>query len=185
MNKYELALVVSAKLEENDRAAVVDRAKELITRFGGQTGEVEEWGRRRLAYEIQKQTEAYYYFIQFEAEGTTPNEVEQRMRIMENVLRYLIVSKDENDTFKVTPEPEAVVEEVAEEAAAAEAAVEEVAEEAAAAEAAVEEVAEEAAAAEAVVEEVAEEAAEAEAAVEEVAEEAAAAEEAVEETTEE
>jgi len=180
MNKYELALVVSAKLEEDERATVVDRAKELITRFGGQTGEVEEWGRRRLAYEIEKQTEGYYYFIQFEAESTTPNEVEQRMRIMENVLRYLIVSKDENDTFKVTPEPEA--EPVAEEAEVAADVAEAEAEVAADVAEAEAEVAADVAEAEA---DVAADVAEAEAPAEEVAEAAEEAAEATEETTEE
>ena len=49
MNKYELALVVSAKLEDEERAAVVEKAKGYITRYGGVIGEVEEWGKKRLA----------------------------------------------------------------------------------------------------------------------------------------
>ena len=119
MNKYELALVVTAKIDDETRAGVVERAKDYITRHGGVVGEVEEWGKRKLAYEIQKQTEAYYYFVQFEAPSEVPAELEGRMRIMDNVLRYLIVRKDENDTFKVTPDKtEAAPEEVeAEEAA--------------------------------------------------------------------
>ena len=122
MNKYELAVVISAKIDDEARADVLERAKTLITRFGGQVGEIEEWGKRKLAYEIQKQTEAYYYFINFEAETHTPAEIEGRMRIMDNVLRYLVVRKDENDTFVVTPEkaPAAAEEAVAEEAPAAE-----------------------------------------------------------------
>ena len=52
MNKYELALVVNAKLEEEERAAVVEKAKGYVTRYGGTVGEVEEWGKKRLAYEI-------------------------------------------------------------------------------------------------------------------------------------
>ena len=58
MNKYELALVVSAKLDDETRAGVVDRAKEYITRFGGSLGETEEWGKRRLAYEIDDELDA-------------------------------------------------------------------------------------------------------------------------------
>ena len=49
MNKYELALVVNAKLEEEERAAVVEKAKGYVTRYGGTVGEVEEWGKKRLA----------------------------------------------------------------------------------------------------------------------------------------
>ncbi len=94
MNKYELAFVVSAKLEDEERTAVVEKAKEYISRFGGNVTEVEEWGKKRLAYEIQHQREGFYYFIQFEADVTCPAELERRVRIMDNVLRYLVVRKD-------------------------------------------------------------------------------------------
>ena len=95
MNKYELAVVVSAKVENDDeRAAFVEKLKELITKFGGQVTNVDDWGKKKLAYEIQKMNEAYYYFIQFEAEGTAIAEIESRMRIMDNVIRYLCVKPD-------------------------------------------------------------------------------------------
>ena len=111
MNKYELALVVSAKLDSETIAATVQRAKDYIERFGGMIGEVEEWGKRKLAYEIQKQTEAYYFFINFEAEAQVPAQLESVLRIMDNVLRYLVLAKDENDTFKVAPEKAPAAEE--------------------------------------------------------------------------
>ena len=56
--------------------------------------DVDDWGKRRLAYEIQKMREGFYYFIHFEADGTCPAEVERRVRIMENVIRYLCVRQD-------------------------------------------------------------------------------------------
>jgi len=95
MNKYELAVVVTAKIEDDARAAVVEQCKALIERFGGQITNVDDWGKKRLAYEIQKMKEAYYYFIQFDAEATAPAEIESRMRIMDNVIRYLVVRCDE------------------------------------------------------------------------------------------
>ena len=96
MNKYELALIVSAKIEDDARTAVVEKAKEYITRAGGTVTEVEDWGKKRLAYEIQKMKEAFYYFIQFESEDSNcPNEVEAHIRIMEPVIRYLCVKQDE------------------------------------------------------------------------------------------
>lgn len=94
MNKYELALVVSAKIEDDARTATVEKAKEYITRAGGTVTEVEETGKKKLAYEIQKMSEGYYYFIQFEAAATTPAAVEQDVRIMDNVLRFLVVKKE-------------------------------------------------------------------------------------------
>ena len=82
MNKYELAVVVSAKLEDEARADVIEKVKALVTRFGGNVTDVDEWGKRRFAYEIQKMKEGYYYFVHFEADATVPGEVEQRIRIM-------------------------------------------------------------------------------------------------------
>ena len=57
MNKYELAVVVSAKLEDEARADVIEKVKALVTRFGGNVTDVDEWGKRRFAYEIQKMKE--------------------------------------------------------------------------------------------------------------------------------
>ena len=94
MNKYELAVVVSAKVEDDVRAGVIEKVKELIARFGGNVTDVDEWGKKRLAYEIQKMTEGYYYFIHFESDSTVPAELESRMRIMENVIRFLCVKQE-------------------------------------------------------------------------------------------
>lgn len=94
MNKYELAIVVNAKAEDEVRTATVEKVKEYITRFGGTITNVDEWGKKRLAYEIQKMKEGYYFFIQFESNSDCPNEVESNIRIMEPVIRYLCVRQD-------------------------------------------------------------------------------------------
>lgn len=95
MNKYELTVVVNAKIEDDVRAQVVDKCKALIERFGGAITAVDEWGKKRLAYEIDHMKEGFYYFVKFEAPGTAPAEIESRIRIMENVVRYLCVRQDE------------------------------------------------------------------------------------------
>ena len=94
MSKYELALVVNAKIEDEAREAVVEKAKGYVARYGGTVTEVEEWGKKRLAYEVQKMREGFYYFIQFEADASCPAEVERHVRIMDNVMRYLVVKKE-------------------------------------------------------------------------------------------
>ena len=94
MSKYELAVVLNAKIEDDARVAVLEKVKNYITRFGGTVTDVDEWGKKRLAYEIQKMKEGYFYFIHFEAETTAPIEIENRIRIMENVLRYLCVKAE-------------------------------------------------------------------------------------------
>ncbi len=95
MNKYELAVVVSAKIEDEERAQIIEKCKALVERFGGTITEVDEWGKKRLAYEVQKMKEGFYYFIRFDAESTVPAEIESRVRIMDNVIRYLVVRQDE------------------------------------------------------------------------------------------
>lgn len=95
MNKYELAVVVSAKVEDEVRVATIEQVKEYITRFGGTITNVDEWGKKKLAYEIQKMKEGFYYFIKFESDANCPGEIEKNIRIMENVIRYLVVREEE------------------------------------------------------------------------------------------
>ncbi len=95
MSKYELAVVLNAKIEDEERAKVLEKLKGYVTRFGGTISDVEESGKKKLAYDIQKMSEGYFYFIHFEAETSAPAEIENRVRIMDNVLRFLIVNQDE------------------------------------------------------------------------------------------
>lgn len=94
MSKYELTVVVNARIEDDERAAVVDKCKALVERFGGTITNIDEWGKKKLSYEIQKMKEGFYYFIKFDAETTAPAEIESRIRIMDNVIRYLIVKQE-------------------------------------------------------------------------------------------
>lgn len=95
MNKYELALVINGRLSDEERDSALETVKGIVERFNGKIGEVEDWGKKRLAYEIQKMHEGFYYFIHFEAESSAPVEIESRVRILEPVLRYLIVKEGE------------------------------------------------------------------------------------------
>lgn len=96
MNKYELTVVVSAKLEDEGRAAEVDKVKALIEKFGGTITNVDEAGKKKLAYEIEKMTEAYYYFIAFDTDNTDcPSKVEKQLRITENVIRFMTIAVEE------------------------------------------------------------------------------------------
>ncbi len=93
-NKYELALVLNGKLEDEAKNAALEKVQSYITRFGGTVTNVDDWGKKRFAYEIQKMKEGFYYFIQFETEDSNcPNELENHIRIMESVVRYLVVKQ--------------------------------------------------------------------------------------------
>ena len=95
MKKYELTVILKPHFEEEPAKAEFEKIQALITRFGGTVEKVDIWGKRRLAYEIQKIREGIYCFITFQAEPETPAEIESRLRIAEEVLRYLIVCIDE------------------------------------------------------------------------------------------
>lgn len=94
MNKYELAVVLNAKVEDEVRTATLEKVQNLVERFGGKITNVDDQGKKRLAYEIQKMKEGFYYFIQFDSDSQCPNEIESRIRIMDNVLRYLCIRQD-------------------------------------------------------------------------------------------
>ena len=94
MNKYELSVFVNAKIEDDVWVATVEKVKEYVARYGGTVTNVDEWVKKRLAYEIQKMIEWFYYFIQCEADATAPAEIERHVRIMENVIRYLCVRQE-------------------------------------------------------------------------------------------
>lgn len=95
MNKYEFAVIMNPELDEDSLKSEFEKVTGVISRFGGEIEKVDEWGKRRLAYEINKINEGYYYFITLSAGAEVPLEIESRVRIMENVLRYLIVRVDE------------------------------------------------------------------------------------------
>ena len=95
MNKYELALVVSANVEDEVRTATIEKVNELITRFGCTITDPGTSEKKKLAYDIQHMSEGFYSFIKFEAEAAAPAEIESRIRIMDNVLRFLIVKDGE------------------------------------------------------------------------------------------
>lgn len=95
MNKYELTLVLNGKLEDDAKAAALEKAEGYITRFGGTVTNVDDWGKKKFAYDIRKMKEGFYYFIKFETEDPNcPNELEASLRIFEPAVRYLIVSDE-------------------------------------------------------------------------------------------
>ena len=94
MNKYELALVISTKIDDDAKEAVLEKVKSRIERYGGSITNVDDQGRKRMAYEIQDMKEGFYYFIQFEAPAEMPAKLEAKLRIQDHVIRYLIVKPD-------------------------------------------------------------------------------------------
>lgn len=95
MNKYELAVIFMPNLDDEAKASQLEKVQKYITRFGGTIEKVDEWGKRKLAYEINKTNEGFYYFIYFTADANAPSEIESRIRIMDSVLRYMIIKEED------------------------------------------------------------------------------------------
>lgn len=93
MNTYEMVLILKAGLEEEVREQVLNRLKEAIAEEGS-VESVEDWGERKLAYEINYNKDGYYYLIHYQAAPSVVAEVERRARILDQVLRYLTVKKE-------------------------------------------------------------------------------------------
>ena len=167
MPMYETMLITSATLDEETTGAVVGKFKSLIE-ANGTIDAVEEWGKRRLAYPINKEEDGVYTLIHFTSEADFPAELDRVYKITDGVLRTLIIVKDEvmeatriANAEKAVAAKEAAAKAAADRAAAAEAKAKEEEEAKAAAEAKAEEpVAEAAPAVEASVEEAPEAAAE-------------------------
>lgn len=156
---YETVMVFSMKQGEDGIQALIEKFKTLIEKHATLQN-VDEWGKRKLAYLINKESEGYYVLMNFESEAEFPAELDRIYKITDGVIRSLIIRKPEGAEIPVQKEAEPAAEEAApvEEAPAEEAPAEETpAEEAPAEEAAAEEAAaEEAPAEEAAAEEAAE-----------------------------
>ncbi len=95
---YELALVVDPRLSEEDAVGVVDQYKQMVLTAGAGITKEESWGKRKLAYPINKLTEGYYTFLYLVADDVDlpVREIEFRMRQNESVLRYMTIRTDED-----------------------------------------------------------------------------------------
>ena len=107
MQKYEMTVVFKSTLEEDAFKAEHDQIISMLERFEGKIEKIDDWGKRRLAYEIQKTNEGIYRFITFTAPAGAVAEIESRMRIRENLLRYLIIKNEQEPETKPEVKTEA------------------------------------------------------------------------------
>lgn len=108
MRNYELALVLRSQLSEEEIQGVVEKVKEIVVSRGGEAGEVDFWGRRKLAYLIEKETEGYYLFISLLLPPEEVREVSRQVRLLPSVLRHILVrekeTKEESVPSKAEPQ---------------------------------------------------------------------------------
>jgi small subunit ribosomal protein S6 len=94
MRQYEVAYIVHPELDETAFKDINDRISSLITDSGGKIDKVDMWGKKKLAYEIRKQTEGQYVFLHATLPPTFCAELERSLGLLEPVLRFMIISAE-------------------------------------------------------------------------------------------
>lgn len=94
MKRYEVVAIVKTELVEEDLNAIIERASNIITERNGVIAKVEKWGKRRLAYEIQKQKDGFYFFIDYAGNGAIVDEMERNFKIDDRVLKFMTIQKE-------------------------------------------------------------------------------------------
>lgn len=94
LNSYETIFIIDANVEEETRTALQEKFTSLIAK-NGTIEAVDEWGKRRLAYEINDRTEGYYVLVDFKAAPEFPKELDRQYRITDGILRTIIIRKED------------------------------------------------------------------------------------------
>jgi small subunit ribosomal protein S6 len=97
MKAYELLLMLNPSLEEEARAAVLDKIQGVITADGGVVDTVDGWGKRKLAFEIGKVTEGEYVLVDFHTIPAAIAELDRVLRITDPVIRFMLVSREDRE----------------------------------------------------------------------------------------
>ena len=92
MNKYEVLYILEAKLEDAVKESEIEKFSNVITAGGGQVENVSKWGNRKYAYPINYKNEGYYVLMTFFSSPNLPQELERRMKITDNVVRYKVMA---------------------------------------------------------------------------------------------
>lgn len=97
MKAYELLLLLTPSLDEESRAALLDKIQGVITADGGVVDNVDPWGKRKLAFEIGKMTEGDYTLIEFHTAPASIAELDRVLHITDAVVRYMIVNREDKE----------------------------------------------------------------------------------------
>ena len=91
MRDYEVMLILPADADESVVGTAVDRISRTIADAGGDVGNIDRWGRRRFAYEIDKQNEGYYVVVSFKAEPSALAELDRALQLADEIVRFKVV----------------------------------------------------------------------------------------------
>ena len=95
MPEYEMVFIVQPEMEEDPRNVLVEKVTQTISDLNGTVQKVDPWGRRRLAYPIKNYREGFYFLVHMDMPPSAVRPLERAVKLMEDVIRYLIVRRDE------------------------------------------------------------------------------------------
>jgi small subunit ribosomal protein S6 len=95
MRKYEAIFILDPDLEEEQAQTAIEKVKGIITQTNGEILKVEDWGKRKLAYEVKKKSKGHYILIHFSGTPTLLSELERNFRVMDAVIKFQSVRLDE------------------------------------------------------------------------------------------
>jgi small subunit ribosomal protein S6 len=106
MRDYELGFVLSPEVSEDETRSILERLEQIVAQYGGQVVKVNQWGRRRLAYPIERHRDGFYVFIDMILTSETVVELERTLKVSEVVLRYMLTKRDPKAVQKEREERE-------------------------------------------------------------------------------
>ena len=95
MRNYEGIFIINPDLAGDATKGVVTQVQEMVTKNGGRVDGLQEWGKRRLAYKINKKQEGNYVIVNFQLDSLNTKKVEQMLRLNDQIMRYLLINKEE------------------------------------------------------------------------------------------
>jgi small subunit ribosomal protein S6 len=108
LKRYETLFIVQVDLPDDEISKLIERYSTILTSFKGAIIKIEKWGKRKLAYEIRKQTNGYYVLIDYAGKSTVIQELERNFKIDDKILKFMTIMKDAHvDLAKIEQEKQA------------------------------------------------------------------------------
>ena len=95
MRNYEGLFIIDADLQTDASKGVVAQIQEMVSKNGGRVESMQDWGKKRMAYKINKKQDGQYVLLNFQLDSNQTKKMEQALKLNDNIVRYLIINKDD------------------------------------------------------------------------------------------
>src|SRR5512143_3067575 len=102
---YESIFIINANLTDDETNGIIKKMQDVVAKQGGEMLKFEDWGKKKLAYEIKKQKRGHYVFFQFKAAPTAVSELERTFKLTDSVIKFLTVKLEKELRTRPAPKP--------------------------------------------------------------------------------